>query len=831
MPRNAAGSLGSGNDCRGWNEPRGFAASASSASSPSAPLRCTTASRAGGSRLAILSTISGTAPSGTARKSTPDAGILKPFRAGTSRAGSARARLRPRFPRPATVRVVTKLGGRGAGRGRGVRLFRGDDLVELLAVDRLHYLQPLHDGVHLPALPGEDRLRGLVAVVDDAANLLVDEGGHLFRIVALLAEVAAEEYELLLVAHRHGAELLRHAPLRDHAAGHLRRALDVVLGSGRDVVEDDLLRHPAAHDAGDLVHELVARDEVLVLLGKAQGPAESHAAGDDRDLVHRVGVRQRLHHQRVTRLVVGDDLLLLLGDAAALALGARDDTRDRLLQLVHADHLLVGAGGKDRGLVDQVRQVRATEARRLAGQHVQVDRRVQRLVARVHVEDRPPALDVGPVEGDVAVEATRAKQRGVEHVGPVRGRDDDDVRVGVEAVHLHEQLVEGLLALIVSAAQAGAALSAHGVDLVHEDDAGRVLLGLVEQVADAAGADADEHLDELRARDREEGDPGLAGHGLAEQRLARAWRADEQHALGDARAEGHELLGVLEELDDLRQLLLGLVDAGDIGERDRRLVARDHPRARASKGDGLVVAALRLAQDPPHEGRDQDDEDDVRQQDADQVAARLALLELDGHRAAALHAVGAQVVLVLALARAVGQDDVVLVAVDVGDDAVSTSDVDHLDLSLRGLGHHRREVPVGLALAALDRAPREPEDEAENDDQGEIEQAGAGESTQLRFSNSCALRAPGAGGVSSLTTFRAGRAGIGASATCRPGLSSGPARSASTAMPGTHARRSPANTSGHASRSSRGTRASTKTSWSLRVPRPPSGRRRRPGRR
>src|SRR5207249_8207918 len=54
----------------------------------------------------------------------------------------------------------------------------------------------------------------------------------------------------------------------------------------------------------------------------------------------------------------------------------------------------------------------------------------------------------------------------------------------------------------------------------------------------------------------------------------------------------------------LRQLLLGLVDAGDIGECDRRLVARDHPRARASKGDGLVVAALRLAQDPPHEGRD-----------------------------------------------------------------------------------------------------------------------------------------------------------------------------------------------------------------------------------
>src|SRR5689334_24101575 len=47
-------------------------------------------------------------------------------------------------------------------------------------------------------------------------------------------------------------------------------------------------------------------------------------------------------------------------------------------------------------------------------------------------------------------------------------------------------------------------LPAHGVDLVDEDDAGRVLLALLEQVAHAARADAHEHLDEVGARDREE---------------------------------------------------------------------------------------------------------------------------------------------------------------------------------------------------------------------------------------------------------------------------------------------------------------------------------------
>ena len=117
----------------------------------------------------------------------------------------------------------------------------------------------------------------------------------------------------------------------------------------------------------------------------------------------------------------------------------------------------------------------------------------------MHVEDLLAALAVGTVDDDLPVEAARAQQRRVEDVGPVGGGDEDDAVLRLEAVHLDEQLVEGLLALVVAAAHAGAAVAADGVDLVDEDDAGRVLLGLLEQVAHAGGADADEHLDEVGA--------------------------------------------------------------------------------------------------------------------------------------------------------------------------------------------------------------------------------------------------------------------------------------------------------------------------------------------
>src|SRR3981081_3851800 len=81
-------------------------------------------------------------------------------------------------------------------------------------------------------------------------------------------------------------------------------------------------------------------------------------------------------------------------------------------------------------------------------------------------------------------------------------------------VLLAQQLVECLLALVVAAdAHTAGSLPADGVDLVHEDDARRNLLRLVEKVANSSGTDADEHLHELGGADREEGDLGLSCDG------------------------------------------------------------------------------------------------------------------------------------------------------------------------------------------------------------------------------------------------------------------------------------------------------------------------------
>ena len=185
-----------------------------------------------------------------------------------------------------------------------------------------------------------------------------------------------------------------------------------------------------------------------------------------------------------------------------------------------------------------------------------------------------------------------------------------------EAVHLDQQLVQRLLALVVAAAEAGAALAADRVDLVDEDDARAVLLGLLEHVAHPGGADADEHLDEVRTGDREERHAGLTRDSARQQRLAGAGRAVEQHALGDLGAQRLIPRRVLQEVLDLVELLDRLVDTGHVGERGLGHVLAQLLGLRLAEPEAHPAAALHAG-----EHHEQPDQQQQRQQ-IDQQGAR-----------------------------------------------------------------------------------------------------------------------------------------------------------------------------------------------------------------
>ena len=253
-------------------------------------------------------------------------------------------------------------------------------------------------------------------------------------------------------------------------------------------------------------------------------------------------------HDGVTAFVVGEDPLLLLGDDTTL-LQPGHDAVHRGVEVGLSDVLRVRPAGEDRRLVAEVREVGSGQSRRLARDHAEVDVGSERLAAGVNAEDRLAPGHVRGRDEHLPVEATRAEQRGVEILEAVRRGHDDDLVARVEAVELDEELVQRLVVLAVeAAAEAG---GADGVELVDEDDRGRVLARLLEELSDPRSTEAGEHLDEGRGALRVEVRARRARDGLREQRLARARRPVQEDSARHTCAEALEALAVAEELDDL----------------------------------------------------------------------------------------------------------------------------------------------------------------------------------------------------------------------------------------------------------------------------------------
>jgi hypothetical protein len=243
----------------------------------------------------------------------------------------------------------------------------------------------------------------------------------------------------------------------------------------------------------------------------------------------------------------------------------------------------------------------------------------------VHLQYGLPARKIRQLHRYPAVETAGAQQRGIQDVRTVGGGQDDHAAAAVEAVHLREELVEGLLALVVAAEGAGVALLADGVYLVYEHDAGGLFIGLLEQVAHLGRAHAHEHLHEFRAREGEERYLGLAGHGLGQQRLAGARRAHQQRALGHVGAYLIVFRGVVQEVHDLGKGLLGLLLAGYVGEFYAGLRGDVDLGPGFSEGHGVaqpVGAAGHFA----HQQLAQGDEDQRGQHPVQQYGAQRGLL-------------------------------------------------------------------------------------------------------------------------------------------------------------------------------------------------------------
>ncbi len=166
----------------------------------------------------------------------------------------------------------------------------------------------------------------------------------------------------------------------------------------------------------------------------------------------------------------------------------------------------------------------------------------------------------------------------------------------------------------MSAAQACASLPAHRIDFIDEHDAGRVFLGLFEQIPHTGRAHTDEHFHKIRTADAEERHSGLTGHRTGQQGFAGARRSVKQHALGDLGTNGNKLVRTFKEIHNFLEFFLDLIYPCHIGKGHLFLFVPLKLGPAFAELHDLAAAALGLLQHEEHQHQDQDDGQETAQQ-------------------------------------------------------------------------------------------------------------------------------------------------------------------------------------------------------------------------
>ena len=193
------------------------------------------------------------------------------------------------------------------------------------------------------------------------------------------------------------------------------------------------------------------------------------------------------------------DTLFFIGYDPALFLGADPYFDEGSLNIFLLQVYPVFLSCQDCRLIQEIFKIRSCKSGSRLRDLLKVNILAKRFPFRMNFQDLFPSLYIRPAYHNLPVKAAGAQDCRIQDIYTVGSGHYDDSFIDAEAVHLYQQLVQRLLSLIMSAAHSRPAASRHGINLINENNAWRILLRFFEQIPYAGRANSDKHLYKVRA--------------------------------------------------------------------------------------------------------------------------------------------------------------------------------------------------------------------------------------------------------------------------------------------------------------------------------------------
>ena len=153
----------------------------------------------------------------------------------------------------------------------------------------------------------------------------------------------------------------------------------------------------------------------------------------------------------VPNLVIRHHLLFIVLKHTAFFLKTCHNSLNRLTEVLLFNTLALGSGRQKRRFVHQIGQVGTSETAGGLGDTVEVNLFGKFHLLGVDLKNGFPTGEIRAIHQNLSIETTRSQQSSIENFRLVRGRQNNHWLVlSGETIHLGEQLVQGLLPLVIA---------------------------------------------------------------------------------------------------------------------------------------------------------------------------------------------------------------------------------------------------------------------------------------------------------------------------------------------------------------------------------------------
>mmetsp|Transcript_11256 Transcript_11256/g.23560 ORF Transcript_11256/g.23560 Transcript_11256/m.23560 type:complete len:202 (-) Transcript_11256:1072-1677(-) len=198
-------------------------------------------------------------------------------------------------------------------------------------------------------------------------------------------------------------------------------------------------------------------------------------------------------------LMVCNQLILLCSNcgSTSLLLQTNHDPVNCPINLLPSNSRFASPCCRNGSLIHQVLQLSTTEARRPPCNGLKINIWFKWLAPCMHSKDSLSALEIRQINSNLPVKPSWPQQCIVQNVHPVSSCNGDNTWIAIKTIHLNQDLVDGLLPLIIPSSKACATLTPNCINLINENDARCILLRLGENIPHTGSSHTNKHLHKL----------------------------------------------------------------------------------------------------------------------------------------------------------------------------------------------------------------------------------------------------------------------------------------------------------------------------------------------